>query len=117
MSGCDYLPYLLELIVYFSSFKNTGELTDPCNYPPINIVIILGNIIEPLINVEFIQYLSSQDPFSDNQYSYHFSRSTVYLLMTTEEIIYPALDKISKAFDRALHSCPHHKLKVTVSTI
>lgn len=76
-------------------FKNFGEPSEPLNYSPIN---LFGNVLEVLINTKLVKHLTSHSPLLNQQYGFHFSSFTAYVLMTITDFVYQALYKNHEAW-------------------
>ena len=51
-------------------FKNSGERSNPRNYGPISLLLIISKIFESLINWSLVNHLYSNNLFSDFQYGF-----------------------------------------------
>ena len=102
-------------------FKNVGERSTAKNYHPISLLSVVSKVFEKLVNNRIVDHLEKCGLFSDFQYGFRSSRSTVYLLFVVSDRIARAFNRsgatravaldISKAFDRVWHAGLLHKLK------
>ena len=82
---------------------------------------MVSKVFEKLVNNRIVDHLEKCGLFSDFQYGFRSSRSTVDLLTVVSDRIARAFNRsgatravaldISKAFDRVWHAGLHHKLK------
>ena len=63
-----------------TSFKNVGEMSTAKNYRPISLLSVVSKVVEKLVNNEIVVHLEKRDLFSDFQYGFGSSQSTVELL-------------------------------------
>ena len=75
-------------------FKNVGERSTAKNYCPVSLLSVASKAFEKLVNNRIVDHLEKCDLFSDFQYGFRSSRSTVYLLTV-------ASDRIARAFNRS----------------
>ena len=91
------------------------------NYGPVNLLSVVSEVFEKLVNNRIVNYPEKCGFFSDFQYGFRSSQSTIYLLtVVSNRIGRPfnrsgatravALD-ISKTFDMVWHAGLLHKLK------
>ena len=101
-------------------FKNVGERSTAKNYCPVSL-FVASKVFEKLVNNKIVDHLEKCGLFSDSQYGYRSSRSTVVFLTVVSDRIAKTFNKsgatravapnISKAFDRTWHAGLLHKLK------
>ena len=75
-----------------TSFKNVGETSTAKNYRPVNLLSVVSKAVEKLVNNEIVVHLEKRDLFSDFQYGFGSSQSTVELLTVLP-------DRIARAFN------------------
>ena len=102
-------------------FKNIGERFTAKNYRPVSLLSVVSKVFEKLVNSRIVDPLQNCGLFSDFQYGFRFSRSTVDLLTVVSDRIARAFSRfeatravvldISKAFDRVWHAGLLHKVK------
>ena len=105
----------------FPVFKNVGERTTAKNYYPVSLLSVVSKVFEKLVNNRIVDPLEKCGLFSDFQYGFRSSQSTVDLLTIVSDRIARAFDRsgstravafdISKAFDRVWHASLLQKLK------
>ena len=110
MSETVLFPRLLEGLVGLSLFKNVGERPTAKNYHPVSLLSVVSKVFEKLVNNRIVDHLEMCGLFSDFQYGFRSSRSTVDLLTVVSNRIAAAFSRswatqavahdISKAFDR-----------------
>ena len=103
-----------------SFFKNVGESSTSKNYP-VSPLSVASKVFEKLVNNRIVDHIEKSGLFSDLQYDFRSSRSTVDLLKVVSDRIARAFNRsgatravaldISKAFDRVWHAGLPHKLK------
>ena len=102
-------------------FKNVEERSTAANYCPVSLLSVVSKVFEKLINNRTVDHLKKCGLFSDFQYGFRSSRSTVDLLTVVSDRIARAFNRsgatraaaldISKAFDKVWHAGLLHKLK------
>ena len=101
-------------------FKNVGEKSAAKNYHPVSHLSVVSKVFEKIVNNRIVGHLEKYGLFSDFQYGFRSSRSTVDLLTVVSDRIARAFNRsgasrvvalISKAFDRVWHAGLLHKLK------
>ena len=75
-------------------FKNVGEGSTAKNYHPVSLLSVVSKLFEKLLNNRIVDHLEKCDLFSDFQYGFRSSRSTVHLLTVVS-------DRIARAFNRS----------------
>ena len=91
-------------------FKNVGERSTAKNYRPVSLLSVVSKVFEKLVNNRIVDHLEKCGLFSDFQYGFRSSRSTVdHLTVVSDRIVRVfksfgatravTLD-ISNAFDR-----------------
>ena len=102
-------------------FKNVGERSTTKKYCPVSLLSVVIKVYEKIVNNRIFDHIDKGGLFSDFQYGFRSSQSTVDLLtIVSDRIARPfnssgstravALD-ISKAFDRVWHTGLLLKLK------
>ena len=101
--------------------KNVGERSTAKNYRPVSLLSVVSKVFEKLINNRIVHHLEKRVLFSDFQYGFRSSRSTVDLLAVVSDRIARSFNRsgatgavaldISKGFDRVWHAGLLHKLK------
>ena len=102
-------------------FKNVGERSTTKKYCPVSVLSVVSKVFEKIVNNRIFDHIDKGGLFSDFQYGFRSSQSTVDLLtIVSDRIARPfnssgstravALD-ISKAFDRVWHTGLLQKLK------
>ena len=104
-----------------SVFKNVGERSTAKNYHPVSLLSVVSKVLEKFVNNRIVNHLERYGLFSDFQYGFRSSQSTVDLLTVVSDRIGRAFNRsgatrtvaldISKAFDRVWHAGLLHKLK------
>ena len=74
-------------------FKNVGERSTAKNYRPVSLLSVVSKVFEKLVNNRIIEYLEKGVLFSDFQYGFRSSQSTVDFLTVVS-------DRIARAFNR-----------------
>ena len=102
-------------------FKNVGESSIAKIYRPVSLLSLVSKVFEKLVNNKIFDRLEKCSLFSDFQYGFRYSRSTVDLFTVVSDRIARAFYRsratravaldIAKAFDRVWHSGLLHKLK------
>ena len=100
-------------------FKNVGERSTARNYHPVSLLSVVSKIFEKLVNDRIVDHLEKCGLFSDFQYGFRSSWSTVDLLTVVCDRIARAFNMsgvtqtvaldICKAFDRVWHAGLLHK--------
>ena len=75
-------------------FKNVGERSTAKNYCPISLLSVFSKVFEKLVNNGIFNHLEKSGLFSDLQYGFRSSRSTVDLLTVVS-------DRIARAVNRS----------------
>ena len=75
-------------------FKNVGEGSTAKNYHPVSLLSVVSKVFEKLVNNRIVDHLEKCGLFSDFQYGFRSSRSTVDLLTVVS-------DRIARAFNRS----------------
>ena len=75
-------------------FKNFGERSTAKNYHPVSLLSVVSKVFEKLVNNRIVDHLEKFGLFSDFQYGFRSSRSTVDLLTVVS-------DRIARAFNRS----------------
>ena len=93
-------------------FKNVGERSTAKNYRLVSLLSVVSKVFEKLVNNRIIEYLEKGVLFSDFQYGFRSSQSTVDFLTVVSDRIATAFNRswatravalnISKAFNRHL---------------
>ena len=91
------------------------------SYHPVSFLSVVGKVFEKLANNRIVDHLEKCGLFSDFQYGFRSSQSTVDLLAVVSDRIARSFSRsvatravaldISKAFDRVWHASLLHKLK------
>ena len=68
-------------------FKNDGERSAAKNYHPPSLLSVVSKVLEKLLNIEFGDHLQKCGLFSDFQYHFRSSGSTVDLLIVVSDRI------------------------------
>ena len=76
-------------------FKNVGERSTAKNYCPVSLLSVVSKVFEKLVNNRIVDHLEKCGLFSDFQYGFRSSRSTVDLLTVVS-------DRIARAFNRSV---------------
>ena len=74
-------------------FKNVGEKHTDKNYHPVSLFSGVSEVFEKLVNKRIVDHLEKCVFFSNFQYGFRSSRSTVHLVTVVS-------DKITRAFNR-----------------
>ena len=97
-------------------FKDVGERSTTKNYRPVSLLPVVNKVLEKLVNNRIVDHLEKCGLFSDFQYGFRSSQSTVVsdriarAFNRSGATRAVALD-ISKAFDRVWHAGILHKPK------
>ena len=75
-------------------FNNVGERSTAKNYCPVSLLSVVSKVFEKLVNNRIVDHLEKFGIFSDFQYGFRSSRSTVDLLTVVS-------DRIARAFNRS----------------
>ena len=75
-------------------FKNAGEMSTAQNYCPVSLLSVVSKVFEKLLNNRIVYHLQKCGLFSDFQFGFRSSRSTVDLLTVVS-------DKIARDFNRS----------------
>ena len=75
-------------------FKNVGESSTAKSYCPVSLLSVLSKVFEKLVNNMILDHLEKYDLFSDFQYRFRPSRSTLDLLTIVS-------DRIARVFNRS----------------
>ena len=102
-------------------FKNGGKRSTAKNCRPVSLLSVVSKVFEKLVNSRVVDHLEKRGLFSDFQYGFKSSRSTVDLLTVVSDRIARAFNRsgatqvvsldIFKAFGRVWHAGRLHKLK------
>ena len=100
----------------------SGDIEEPTNFRPINLLPILSKILENFISTQLTEYLENNNLLNESQYAYRNNSSTEQALVNVSytEQIYKYIDKgkisllvlldLSKAFDSVNHDLLLNKL-------
>ena len=88
-----FLDYWKVLLV-FPVFKNVGERCTGKNYHPVSLLSVVSKVFEKLVNNRIVDHLEKCGIFSDCQYGFRSSQSTVDLLT----VAYDRAIMIARAF-------------------
>ena len=75
-------------------FKNVGEKSTTKKYPPVSLRSVVSKVFEKLVNDRIVDHLKKYNLFSDFQYGFRSSQSTVDLLTVV-------CDRTASAFNRS----------------
>ena len=102
-------------------FKNVGEGSTAKNYRPVSLLSVVSKVFEKLVNNRIADHLGKCGLFSNFQYGFRSSQSTVVVLTVLSGRIARAFNRseatravtldTSKAFDMVWHAGLLHKLK------
>ena len=91
----------------------SGDIEEPTNIRPINLLPILSKILEKVISIQLTKYLENNNLLNKSQHAYRNNCSTEQALVNVTEQIYKSTDKgeisllvfldLSKAFDSVNH--------------
>ena len=87
-------PDCWKVSLVVSVFKNVGERSTAKNYHPVSLLSVVSKVFEKLANNRIVDHLEKCGHFSDFQYGFRSSRSTVDLLAVVS-------DRIARAFNRS----------------
>ena len=98
----------------------SGDIEEPTNFRPINLLPILSKILEKVISTQLTEYLEKNNLLNGSQYAYRNNSFTEQELVNYTEQIYKSIDKgkisllvlldLSKAFDSVNHDLLLKKL-------
>ena len=101
-------------------FKNVGERSTAKNYHPVSLLSVVSKVFKKLVNNRIVDHLEKCGLFSDLQYGFKSSLSTVDLLTVISDRFVWAFNRsmtdqavavdISKILDRFCHAGLLHKL-------
>ena len=87
----------------------SGDVEEPTNFRPINLLPILSKILEKVISTQLMENLENNNLLNESQYANCNNSSTEQALVNVTEQIYKSIDKgkisllvlldLSKAFD------------------
>ena len=113
-------PDCWKVSLVVTVFENVEESTAK-NYHPVSLLSVVSKAFEKLVNNRIVDHLEKCRLFSDFQYAFRSSRSTVDLLTIVSDRIARAFNRsgatravaldISKAVDTVWHTGLLHKLK------
>ena len=99
--------------------KNVRERSTAKIYLPVSLYSVISKVFEKLVNNRIVDHLEKCGLFSDFQYGFRSSRSTVDLLTVVSDRISRAFNRsgatqavalvTSKAFDRVWHAALHKR--------
>ena len=114
-------PDFWNVSLVFPLFNNFGERSTAKNYHPVSLLIVVSKVLEKLVNNRIVDHLGKCGFFSDFQYGFTSSWSTIDFQTVLSDRIVRAFNRfgasravaldISKAFDRVWHAGLLHKLK------
>ena len=87
-------PDCCKVSLVVSVFKNVGKRSTAKNYHLVSLLSVVTKIFEKLVNNRIVDHLENFGLFSDFQYGFRSSRSTVDLLTVVSE-------RIARAFNRS----------------
>ena len=99
-----------------TAIHKKGSKTNPCNYRPISITLIICKLLEAIIREAIVTHMSVNNLFCDQQYGFVSGRSYITQLLTTLEIWTKSeedgiqVDAIYLDFQTAFDSVPHQRL-------
>ena len=70
-----------------------GDIEEPTNFRPINLLLILSKILEKVISTQLTEYLENNNLLNESQYAYRNISSTEQSLVNVTEQIYKSIDK------------------------
>lgn len=101
-------PSAFKKAIVHPIFKN-GDRHSVSNYRPISVLSVFSKIFEKILNEKLVDFLNSNDFFSNNQFGFRKSKSTEHAVLELSEQIIKNFDKrlktvgvfldLSKAFD------------------
>ena len=71
----------------------SGDIEEPTNFRPINLLPILSKILEKVISTQLREYLENNNLLNESQYAYRKNSSTEQALVNVTEQIYKPIDK------------------------
>ena len=86
--------FLWKVSLAVPVFKNAGERSTAKNYHPVSLLSVVSKVFEKLVNNRIVDHLQKCGLFSDFQYGFRSSQSTVDVLTVVS-------DKSSRAFNRS----------------
>ena len=105
--------------LYYNTNHKSGDIEEPINFRPVNLLLILSKILEKVISTQLTEYLEN-NLLNESQYSYRNNSSTEQARVNVMEQIYKSIDKgkisllalldLSKAFDSVNHDSSLNKL-------
>ena len=117
----SFFPDCSKVSSVVAVFKNVWERSTAKNYRPVSLLSVVSKVFEKLVNNRIVDHLDKCGLFSDIQYGFRSSRSTVDLLTVVSDRIARAFNRYgatpavvldtSKAFDRVWYAGLLHKLK------
>ena len=115
-------PDCLKVSSVVLVFINVGERCIAKDYCPVSLLSLVSKVFDKLVNNRIVDFLEKCGLFSDFQYGFRSSQSTVDLLTVVSDRIARAFSRsgatravaldISKAFDRVWHAGLLQKLKL-----
>ena len=75
-------------------FKNVGERSTTKKYCPVSVLSVVSKVFEKIVNNRIFDHIDKGGLFSDFQYGFRSSQSTVDVLTVVS-------DKSSRAFNRS----------------
>ena len=72
---------------------NSGDIEEPTNFRPINLLPILSKILEKVISTQLTEYLENSNLLNESQYAYSNNSSTEQALVNVTEQIFKSIDK------------------------
>ena len=88
------LPDCWKVSLVVPVFKNVGERSTARNFCPVSCLSVVRKVFKKLVNNRIADHLEKCGLFSDCQYGFWYSQSTVDLLTV-------ASDRIARAFNRS----------------
>ena len=112
---------LLESPSVVPACKNVEERSTAKKYHPVSLLSVVSKVFQKLANNKIVDHLAKSGLFSNFQYGFRSSRSTVGLLAVVSDKIAKAFNgsgatravalDISKTFDRVWNAALLHKLR------